>query len=208
VFSIPIFPLPNVVLFPNVFLPLHIFEPRYRQMIGDALQGDRIIGMVLLRPGHEGDHEGHPPIYDTGCSGLITHVERLEDGRYNLVLRGLEKFTIQSEEPPDSRLYRTAVISPVDDGLRDGERDELRQLRGTLLKLLTPMITGAIQARLPDAMPDEDLVNALAQYLAFDPQEKLALLQQQGPLARCRAMVELLEMKTMLPSGTDRGTLH
>jgi len=208
VFSIPIFPLPNVVLFPNVFLPLHIFEPRYRQMVGDALQGDRIIGMVLLRPGHDAEHEERPPIYPLGCSGLITHVERLEDGHYNLILRGLEKFTVESEEPPDARLYRTAVISQLDDGLKAGERDELRQLRSTLLKLLTPMITGAIQARLPDAMPDEDLVNALAQYLAFDPPEKLALLQQQGPLARCRAMVELLEMKTMQQSGTDRGTLH
>jgi hypothetical protein len=208
VFSIPIFPLPNVVLFPNVFLPLHIFEPRYRQMVGDALQGDRIIGMVLLRPGHDTDYGGRPPIYPIGCSGLITHVERLEDGHYNLILRGLEKFTVASEEPPDARLYRTAVISPLDDGLKGGERDELRQLRGTLLKLLTPMITGAIQARLPDAMSDEDLVNALAQYLAFDPPEKLALLQQQGPLARCRAMIELLEMKTMQQLGADRGTLH
>ena len=180
-FSIPIFPLPNVVLFPNVFLPLHIFEPRYRQMVGDALQGDRIIGMVLLRPGHDAEHEERPPIYPIGCSGLITHVERLEDGHYNLILRGLEKFSVESEEPPDARLYRTAVISPLDDGLKGGERD---------------------------AMPDEDLVNALAQYLAFDPPEKLALLQQQGPLSRCRAMVELLEMKTMQQSGTDRGTLH
>ena len=84
----------DVVLFPNVFLPLHIFEPRYRQMIADALAGDRIIGMVLLRPGYEDDYEGPPPIYATGCSGLITHVERIEDGRYNLMLRGLEKFTM------------------------------------------------------------------------------------------------------------------
>lgn len=207
-FSIPLFPLPNVVLFPNVFLPLHIFEPRYKQMVADALQGDRIIGMVLLRPGHEGHDEGRPPIYPLGCSGLITHVERLEDGRYNLILRGLEKFTVQGEEPPDDRLYRTALASPIDDGLQAGERDELRQLRASLLTLLTPMVTGAIQARLPEAMPDEDLVNALAQYLAFDPPEKLALLERPGPLARCRAMVELLEMKTMLRSGDDRGTLH
>ena len=74
-FSIPIFPLPTTVLFPNVFLPLHIFEPRYRQMVAEALEGDRIIGMVLLRPGYEQDYEGTPPLYTTGCSGLITHVE-------------------------------------------------------------------------------------------------------------------------------------
>ena len=87
-------------------------------MVADALAGDRIIGMVLLRPGYEDDYEGAPPIYATGCSGLITHVEQLEDGRYNLVLRGLEKFTIQSEETPAAgRLYRSAVITPVDDSL-------------------------------------------------------------------------------------------
>ena len=81
VFSIPIFPLPTVVLFPNVFLPLHIFEPRYRQMVAESLAGDRIIGMVLLKPGYEDDYEGAPPIYATGCSGLITHAEQLEDGK-------------------------------------------------------------------------------------------------------------------------------
>jgi Lon protease-like protein len=66
--AIPIFPLPNVVLFPNVFLPLHIFEPRYKEMVADALAGDRIIGMALLRPGWEGDYEGRPPIYPVGCA--------------------------------------------------------------------------------------------------------------------------------------------
>ena len=68
------------MLFPNVFLPLHIFEPRYRQMVSEALAGDRMIGMVLLQPGYEEDYDGRPPIYRTGCSGLITHAERLDDG--------------------------------------------------------------------------------------------------------------------------------
>ncbi len=86
--TIPLFPLPNVVLFPNVYLPLHIFEPRYREMVSDALDGDRIIGMVLLRPGWEGDYEGRPAVYPVGCAGLISHAERLSDGRYNIVLQG------------------------------------------------------------------------------------------------------------------------
>ena len=88
--TIPIFPLPNAVLFPNVFLPLHIFEPRYREMVADALQGDRIIGMVLLRPGWEPDYDGRPAIYPIGCAGVITNAERLPDGRFNIVLRGME----------------------------------------------------------------------------------------------------------------------
>jgi uncharacterized protein len=212
-FSLPIFPLPTVVLFPNVFLPLHIFEARYRQMIGEALAGDRIIGMVLLQAGYEVDYDGAPPIYATGCSGLITHAEKLDDGRYNLILRGLEKFSIESEEMPAvGRLYRSAVITPIDESVRATERDELRRQRQKLQELLTPVFSGSLDGRLPDAMPDEDLINALAQYLEFDPMEKLALLERQGAVARCRAMIELLEMKAMLgeqgPGSADQGTVH
>lgn len=208
-FSIPIFPLPNVVLFPNVFLPLHIFEPRYKQMVEESLNGDRIIGMVLLRPGYEVDYDGAPAIYNVGCSGLITHYERLDDGRFNLVLRGLERFEIQREETPAvGRLYRTAIIAPLDDSVRDGDRDELRLLRKRIQQLLAPLFASGLEGRLPEAMPDEDLVNALAQYLEFDPIEKLALLEQHGPLARCRSIVELLEMKAMETPGNDRSRLH
>src|SRR6187549_1286710 len=95
--TIPIFPLPNVVLFPNVFLPLHIFEMRYRAMVTDALAGDRIIGMVLLRPGFEAEYEGTPAVYPVGCAGVITHAEPLDDGRFNIVLRGMEKFRVLGE---------------------------------------------------------------------------------------------------------------
>src|SRR4026209_1458288 len=105
---LPLFPLPNVVLFPNVFLPLHIFEPRYREMTADALDADRMIGMVLLRPGGEGDYEGRPAVYPIGCSGVITHVERQPDGRYNLVLRGLDRFRIVEED--HSPRYRPTIV--------------------------------------------------------------------------------------------------
>jgi Lon protease-like protein len=206
-FSIPLFPLPTVVLFPNVFLPLHIFEPRYRQMVAESLAGDRIIGMVLLRPGYEDDYEGAPPVYPTGCSGLITHAEQLEDGKYNLVLRGLEKFAINSEDAPaGDRLYRSAVVTPLDDSMPVGERDQLRHERKKLQQLLTPLLHDTLSHYLPDAMPDEDLVNALAQYLEFDPVEKLALLERHGALARCRSMVELLEIKQMGSGIGDRGS--
>ena len=78
--TIPIFPLPDVMLFPNTTRPLYIFEPRYRAMVADALMGDRIIGMVLLRPGYEADYEGRPPVYPIGCAGVITDVEQMPDG--------------------------------------------------------------------------------------------------------------------------------
>src|SRR3954467_2118477 len=108
---LPLFPLPNVVLFPNVFLPLHIFEPRYRDMVADALSSDRMIGMVLLRPGWDRDYDGRPPIYSVGCSGVLTHNERLADGRYNIVLRGMERFRIVEEDHALSS--RRAVIEPL-----------------------------------------------------------------------------------------------
>src|SRR3954451_20726245 len=105
---LPLFPLPNVVLFPNVFLPLHIFEPRYREMVADALASDRMIGMVLLKPGWEHEYEGHPPVYPIGSNGVTTHVERLDDGCYNIVLRGVERFCILAED--HERAYRRATI--------------------------------------------------------------------------------------------------
>jgi Lon protease-like protein len=209
-FSIPLFPLPTVVLFPNVPLPLHIFEPRYRQMIAEALDGDRIIGMVLLRPGYESDYEGTPPIYPTGCSGLISDVDRLEDGRYNLVLRGLEKFSIQREElPAVGRLYRSAVVKPIDESITASTRLALKLERQRLLHLLSQQFGGQLDERLSASMPDEDLINALAQYLEFDPLEKLALLEREGPIARCRSMVELLEMRAYAKDRSpDGGLIH
>jgi Lon protease-like protein len=207
-FSIPIFPLPTVVLFPNVFLPLHIFEPRYRQMVAESLAGDRMIGMVLLRAGYEADYDGSPPVYATGCSGLITHAEQLDDGRYNLVLRGIEKFTITAEEDPAAgRLYRSAVIAPLEEIVRADERDELRRQRTRLEQLLMPLLSGALERHLPPAMPDEDLINTLAQYLEFAPLEKLALLEQRGAVARGRTMAELLEMKQMGSAIGDQGSV-
>ena len=109
--TIPVFPLPNVVLFPNVFLPLHIFEARYRAMVTDALTGDRIIGMVLLQPGYEAEYEGRPPVFQIGCAGVITHANPLADGRFNIVLRGLERFRITGEDA--DKPYRVAQVEGI-----------------------------------------------------------------------------------------------
>jgi Lon protease-like protein len=206
--SIPIFPLPNVVLFPNVFLPLHIFEPRYRQMVEDALNGDRIIGMVLLRPGWEGDYEGRPPVYAVGCAGVVTHGERLPDGRYNIVLRGMEKFRIASEDA--DRPYRMATVIAMPEPSADGVREEMRTERRRLEALLVPQPEGQRRdPKVPTSMPDEDLVNALAQYLEFDPVEKQALLERDGLLDRCRSLIELLEMKVLAARHSwDRDGVH
>ena len=194
--TIPVFPLPNVVLFPNVFLPLHIFEPRYRQMVDDALNGDRIVGMALLRPGWEADYEGRPAVYPLGCAGVITRAERLADGRFNIVLRGMEKFRITSEET--GRPYRVAHVQPVPEPAAESVRLEMRAERRRLEALLVPQPEGQSDSTVPSAMSDEELVNALAQYLEFEPVEKQALLERDGVLQRCRSLIELLEMKVLV----------
>jgi Lon protease-like protein len=190
--AIPIFPLPNVVLFPQVFLPLHIFEPRYRTMVAEALRGDRIIGMVLLRPGWESDYEGRPPVYPVGCAGLITNAERLADGRYNIILQGLEKFRIIDED--GSGAYRLARVESITEAPAADQHAEMRLARRRLESLLVPHHEGAADPKLPPA----DLVNALAQYLELEPVEKQALLERDGLLARCRSLIELLEMKVLV----------
>jgi hypothetical protein len=195
---LPLFPLPNVVLFPNVFLPLHIFEARYREMVADAIGSDRLIGMVLLRPGWDKDYEGRPPVYPIGCSGVMTHVERLADGRYNIVLRGVERFRIVREDP--TRSYRRAVVELLPErplGLDD--RTSVRNQRAKLEALLAPAVEKAgVDPRAAINMNDEDLVNALAQYLDLDPLEKQALLEQDSLRRRAESLVELLEMKIMM----------
>jgi Lon protease-like protein len=194
---LPLFPLPTVVLFPNVFLPLHIFEPRYRAMVADAIAGDRMIGMVLLRPGWERDYDGRPPVYPIGCSGVITHHEKLPDERYNIILRGLERFRIVEED--HARSYRRAIVERLHDAsLPHADRVALRSHRAKLESLLAPAAERArADARSSAALTDEDLVNALAQYLDLEPIEKQALLEKNCLLTRAASLIELLEMKMM-----------
>ena len=191
---IPIFPLPNVVLFPNVFLPLHIFEDRYREMVRDVLAADRIIGMVLLR-GRTADAAGPcPPVYPVGCSGLITHSESIEGGRFNIVLRGLERFRIVDED--HTRSYRRARVDELADPVVD--HDALRDHRQRLDGLLRQRLTAAgTEPRGASRMADGDFVNALSQYLDLDPVEKQALLERNGLLERCQSLVELLEIHAL-----------
>ncbi len=202
--EIPLFPLPNVVLFPAALLPLHIFEPRYRAMVADALENDRLIGMVMLRPGWEPKYEGAPPVYPIGCAGFITHADRLPDGRYNILLRGQEKFRIEDERfagDGDQR-YRVARIESIPEAPRpaSGAPSDARQ---RLERLIAKRLHRNPDDTIPKDIPDADLIHSIAQHL--EPLEKQALLECNGLLERCRVLVELLEMKTILtPGGKTR----
>jgi Lon protease-like protein len=205
--SIPLFPLPDVVLFPNVFLPLHIFEPRYREMVADALKGDRIIGMALLRPGYKTNYEGRPAIYDVGCAGVITHSHAFPDGRYDVVLRGIDKIRITSED--HSRRYRIGHVEAIAETIPADEAQPLRQQRQRLEAVLAAAVERVrAEPKFPPSVPDEDLVNALAQYLELEIVERQALLECKGVLARCRALIDLLEMKLHTPRGWNNAPAH
>lgn len=125
-----LFPLPNLVLFPSVVQPLHIFEPRYRQLMEDALKDDRLLAMALLQPGWEEDYYKNPPIHPVVCLGRVHKEERLPDGRWNLLLHGLARARVESELTTD-RPYRVARVRLMQE--EDvGSQQKAKDLRGQL----------------------------------------------------------------------------
>jgi Lon protease-like protein len=184
--AIPLFPLGDIMLFPNAERPLLIFEPRYRAMVADALKGDRIIGMIRLRPGFEADYEGRPPIDAVGCAGVITDAEQLPDGRYTIVLRGLTKFRVLQEDT--SRPYRLARVDAVPEAaVAAADRAALAVERRQMTDLL------ALQnVELASDPKDEQAIDTVAQYLEMTPAERQALLEMDGVLVRARALVSKL----------------
>jgi Lon protease-like protein len=194
--SARLFPLPNLVLFPHAIQPLHIFEPRYRQMTADALAGDRLIALVLLRPGWEEDYEGRPSVHPVGCLGKIVADQRLDGGRYNLVLRGLRRVRLRDEVPTD-RLYRTARV----EGLHDAaplDAPAAAALRARLAEQLPRWVAPGAGALEPfHKLLDSDLpAGALCDIFAFalplDVALKQELLEELDVSARARRLLEVL----------------
>jgi uncharacterized protein len=190
--EIPLFPLPEVVLFPRVGRPLLIFEPRYREMVADALKGSRILGMVLLRPGFENDYEGRPPIYGVGCAAVIEESEQLPDGRYMIQVRGLMTFRVVSED--QRKPYRVARVEPIPDRLVDADLGSLSTLRERLARLLVPVLPANVDPPDP-SIGDAEYVNLIAQALPMPEPDRQDLLERDSVLSRARALVERLELR-------------
>ena len=214
--SIPLFPLSNVVLFPGCLAPLHIFEPRYRQMTEAALEAERLIGMVTVRPDARDEMGGNPPIYAVGCAGFITDHQRLPDGRYNIVLRGVKRFRVESESAPNSeRLYRVADarwLDVPDVGSADG-RAGLRE--GVLghLRRLARRSQGGEKVSLAELgeLDDGAFTNSLCQTLGLPPEEKQGLLEAASLTERLTQLEGLLAfLLASLDSSGPRGasTVH
>jgi len=195
--KVAVFPLPDLVFFPHASLPLHIFEPRYRTMIEDALRAERLIAMGLLKPGWERDYHGHPEIDPLGCAGFIEDEVRLPDGRFNIRLRGLARveFLAFVQEGP----YRVARVRVLEDrNDQDGPlvEEDKRRLLAVCAGLLQEFSGRESQAFAVDGgLPFAAAVNTLCQSLAMETPDKLALLRLDDVRERCRDLVGILERR-------------
>lgn len=193
---VPIFPLAGAILFPRSQLPLHIFEPRYREMVRDSIDsGGRI---AMIQPVQANDSEHHDdlraPLFEVGCIGDLVSVEELEDGRYNIVLLGTDRFRLGKEIDHGSD-YRLAEVEvdTFDDGepepLGLAERAEVEQEARRLGNVLGLAVDWDSVSRLDD----ETLVNAIAQVAPFDIGAKQALLEAPGLSERTDLLVQLMQ---------------
>ncbi len=178
--QIPIFPLPNVVFFPKTFLPLHIFEPRYRKMIEDAKLNENLIGMALLKEGWEKQYYGDPDVHEIACVGKIQHIEKTEDGKYNILLYGLSRAKIMKFV--QAKPYRMAQVKHLKDiafdhdGFNEGYETEifLDLVQNYLREMGVENLEEIIKLHSHSL---ESIMNQVASALDFSTQQKQELLR-------------------------------
>ena len=186
-----LFPLPGLVFFPQAVQPLHIFEPRYRQMLADALATDRLLAMVLLRPNWEKNYEQRPAIEQVACLGRVVAEQLLPDGRSNLLLRGLARVRLLEEVPTD-KLYRSAKVEVLQD-IYSPNLETLLNLRARLTQEMLPFFSDSaireqVRGLLTSEMPLGQICDMLAFSLPLTPVVKQQLLAE----TRVETRVELL----------------
>ncbi|KQS03191.1 ATP-dependent protease [Sphingomonas sp. Leaf357] len=187
-----VFPLPGALLFPGMHLPLHIFEPRYRAMMSDAMARDRRIGMIQPRPGAYAPNEP-PPLFDIGCVGKIAEFEALEDGRYNLVLEGLSLFRILRELDVTTAFRQVeAELLPIvaDDEVLSLSRRSSLEMES---RRFADAQGYAVDWEAVNRLDDEALVNGIAQIAPFDVAAKQALLEAPAIEDRAELIIQLMQ---------------
>ena len=200
---IPIFPLSDVVLFPHVRKPLHLFEPRYQQMAEHVLAGDKQMGMVAVPPDHVDALPGNPPVYPVGCVGTVVGAQRRADGRYDIVLHGTQRFRIENErENPGDRLYRVAEVALLEDPSDPADAEAVASLRTRLVELMDDLVrlSGTLSAgdtsqEFLHKMDDAIFVNSLSNALPFPTPEKQGLLEADGIRKRFERLEGLLSFR-------------
>jgi Lon protease-like protein len=196
---VPLFPLPGAILFPRSQLPLHIFEPRYREMVRDAIDG---AGQIAMIQPHRLDDDNEAPLYDVGCVGEVVGIEELDDGRFNIVLLGSNRFRLIRETEADAA-YRCAEVDITAFNDEEPEplpliqRAEVEREARRLGDTLGLAVDWAAVARLDDEM----LVNAIAQVAPFDVGAKQALLEGTTLDGRADLLVQLMQFHRMAVTG-------
>lgn len=198
--KVRLFPLPNVVLFPRVIQPLHIFEPRYKQMVEDALKDNRLIALCLLQPsgGYGVNHVA--PIFPDICIGQIHQEERLADGRFNLLLQGVARAKI-IKEVNDGKLYRTAKVEILQDVSHASEENATR-IRTKLLKGMTKWFTQQPSAKeqlarlVNSDLSLGNLCDVFSFALPLSVEMKILLLQLVNVEDRASLLLEVIEQMT------------
>lgn len=205
---IPIFPLPNFVFFPRVKAPLHIFEPRYREMVRDVAGNHGIIGMMMLKGEWERDYHAYPDIYDIGCAGKVSSLTELPDGRFNLVLDGLGEFRIIREIR--ERSYRLAQVAwcpapPENLGLDDSAMQTLRELLVRFLGDAAREVWASLVEQ--RGLRGADLINFICFHLDVSPIEKQTLLEARASRVACLfdILTFKLEERKLGPGGQTGG---
>jgi Lon protease-like protein len=198
---VPLFPLPGAILFPRSQLPLHIFEPRYREMVRDAVEG---AGRIAMIQPHRLDDDNRAPLYGVGCVGDLVSLEELEDGRFNIVLLGTNRFRIVREQEPDSYRVAEVDIQAFDDDepppLSLVQRAEVEREARRLGDAMGLAVDWTAVNRLDDEM----LVNAIAQVAPFDVGAKQALLEQPTLDGRADLLVQLMQFhRAAVTGGTE-----
>jgi Lon protease-like protein len=191
-----LFPLPNLVMFPNGVQALHVFEPRYRQMTADALVDDRLIAVVLLKPGWEDLYQGNPAIHRVACLGRVIADHQLPDGRYNILLRGLQRVRLR-REINNEKMYRVAQAELLEDNPPE-DIATASALRKELEETLLPRFKAHSSAltQIHDLFHGELVLGALCDVLAFalpfPPEMKQGLLEQLDVVRRARNLIDLI----------------
>lgn len=203
--SVRLFPLPSLVMFPHVVQPLHVFEPRYCDLLEDSLAGDRTIAMVMLQPGWEQDYEGRPPIAPVACVSKVVAHERLPTGRHNILLRGLRRVAIRQELSPKTSFRRAEVETLEDYYPASGARRLEVQRR--ILDLARQLLPGseALHAQLDDLLAGQAslgmLTDVFAFTLGFSTVIKQRLLTERNVDVRAEILEErLVELASRLQS--------
>lgn len=174
-------------------LSLHVFEPRYRKMVTDVLASHRTIGMLLLRPGWQNDYQGRPAVYSIGCAGRMDQCEPLEDGRFNIVLRGTTRFRVIEEHAGEP--YRLASIEPLAEAM--GDAGGLDEARRRVMAAVGKAADGPAVLVMQPELPHDLFVNALCQSLPLSPVERQSLLDCDTIAGRYVRLLEILDFKRL-----------